>query len=90
LRIFGFGENFDPALEARPIEWSRIRTIEAFEEHKWIEASETIEDAILVPLPRHLVAIKLELQLMTKKNLIGTSKVVVEVPDAKSRDMAKK
>lgn len=41
----------EPIPEMLSVKWKREGTFPVFQEHKWIESNETIEDQLLVTLP---------------------------------------
>jgi hypothetical protein len=47
-------------------EWVRVATFGVFEQHGWIESSELIEDQLLVVLPPHQIAAKVELRIVAR------------------------
>ncbi len=53
------------------VEWKREGTFPVFQEHKWIESSETIEDQLLVTLPeghRHPTTYRVDLWLVSGRS----------------------
>jgi hypothetical protein len=63
----------------RPVDWSELNVKAIFEDHTGVEASETIEDSIMVDLPPHLIAVKLEIRVVANR-IESTAKTIIEVP----------
>jgi hypothetical protein len=55
-----YPESFDHKF----VRWTRIATAPVFKRHRWIEASETIEEAALFRLPSETSAVKIEFRLV--------------------------
>jgi hypothetical protein len=88
LRIFSTEPLPPGSMSSRPVEWTRIRTTSVFEKHGWIEASETIEDVVLLALPSNQIALKLQLRIVArqtrwrKKRNAWTAETVVDIPNS--------
>ena len=61
------------------MDWSELNVKAIFEDHTGVEASETIEDSIMVDLPPHLIAVKLEIRVVANR-IESTAKTIIEVP----------
>jgi hypothetical protein len=77
LRVFGC-DIYAPKSALRPVTWNRLRTVSVFQEHAWIEASETIQDSLLFVLPPNQIAVKVQLRVIAKK-LEWSAKAVFDV-----------
>ena len=48
----------------RPVDWFSINVKPVFENHTGVEPSETIENSVMVDLPAHLIAVRLEVRVV--------------------------
>ena len=63
LTVAGCPRATSPAPE-RPVQWREINVKSIFEDHTGVEPSETIENSVLVDLPPHLIAVRLEVRVV--------------------------
>jgi hypothetical protein len=62
LRVFGCGILADRS--PKVLNWDRLHTLAIMAQHAWIEASETIDDTLMIVLPKNLIAVKLEMRVV--------------------------
>ncbi len=48
----------------RPVQWQEINVKAVFEDHTTLEPAESIENSLLVDLPPHLIAVRLEVRVV--------------------------
>jgi hypothetical protein len=79
LRIFGCPVvgKIDMGVE---IPWTRLKTVTIFDTHGWVEAGETIDDMVMILLPRCLVAIKMELRIVANGKQ-WKARAIIDVPE---------
>jgi hypothetical protein len=63
----------------RPVDWIELNVKAIFEDHDALEPSELIEDSLLIDVPAHLIAVKLELRVVAN-GIESTAKTIIEVP----------
>jgi hypothetical protein len=63
LTVAGCPRATSGALE-RPVQWREINVKSIFEDHTSVEPSETIENSVLVDLPPHMIAVRLEARVV--------------------------
>ena len=62
---------------ARPVEWLTINIKSIFEDHTGVEPSETIQSSVMVDLPPHLIAIRLEARVVAN-GIESTANTIIE------------
>jgi hypothetical protein len=75
--LYVFGAH---ALGDERIRWVRYRSLTILQAYQWLEPSESIDDAVLVPLHSDLLAVRLEMQLIAN-GLSWFAKAIVELPE---------
>jgi hypothetical protein len=84
VRVFGCDSLSQTVPPGQP-EWVRFATFSVFERHDWIESSEPIEDQLLVVLPPHQIAVKVELRIVARGiNWYATTIVKIESTDRRT------
>jgi hypothetical protein len=78
LIVSGCARAKDSARE-RPVDWIESNVKAIFEDHDAVEPSEVIEDSLLIDLPQHLIAVKLEIRVVAN-GIESTAKAIIEVP----------
>jgi hypothetical protein len=63
----------------RPVDWFTINIKSIFEDHTGVEPSETIESSVLVDLPPHLIAVRLEARVVAN-GIESTANTIIEAP----------